>query len=260
MINKFKFSFIVPIKYIRSFGVKGDFTLALSHLIDLKKENEYEKAIKEISLPIWLDNGLFENHSPEELNSLLDKAKKIKATTVFSPDYLYDSKRTKAQIDETYNLMKEKGVISKMRLGVIVQAENRKDWLQQYIDFTNDNRVNLIGLSILSIPFAYKLPITEARIACIKDLLELKIKHKFCHLLGLGSSYDDIKFAMRFAPFIVSNDSSSCFQTGLKELYYDDEMQIPGGKIEEKIDFDLKGITSKQMHYIYTNIKKVREL
>lgn len=252
--------FICPIQYIRSFGAKGDFTLALSHLIDLKKQNEYEKAIKEIDLPILLDNGLFENHSPEPVDSLIKKAIRINAFAFFSPDYLYDSKKTKAQIDETYNSMKEKKIIRQIKMGAIVQADNKKDWIKQYKDFTNDKRISIIGLSILSIPKCFGGSITESRIKCINTISKLKIKHKQNHLLGLGEAYEDLKLAKRIAPFIKSNDSSSCFMTGLNEIKYNNDLTIPGGKIKEKVDFNLKSITPRQMECIYVNIKKVKKL
>ena len=38
-----KMSFISPTKYIKEFQSQGDFILALSHLIDHDKENDYEK-------------------------------------------------------------------------------------------------------------------------------------------------------------------------------------------------------------------------
>jgi hypothetical protein len=255
-----QFSFIVPTKHINSLGIKSDFILALSHLIDLEKENEYEKNIKATKLLVMLDNGVFERHKPEALDALIDKAVKIRAFVFYSPDYLYDARKTEEQIDITYEKMKEKNLLGKIRLGAVVQGNNREEWIEQYVAFTQDERISIIGLSILSIPHAYKLPITKARVACLKDLVKLSVKHKYCHLLGLGDSYDDVKFAIKYCPWVKSNDTSSCFMSGLKGKAYTNDMRVPGGKIKEKMNFNLKQLSPLQKAIIEDNIRKVKEL
>lgn len=254
------FSFISPTQFIKEFQSQGDFILALSHLIDDNEENEYEKAIKKTNLPILLDNGAFEKGYPEGIDSLIRKSKRINAAKFFAPDHLYNSKATKNSVKITLDILKTLKVRDSFQLGAVVQADNPKDWIDQYIDFTNNPEIDFIGLSILSIPKSWKKSISESRIECFKELIKLNITHKPCHMLGLGENYEDIKFAIKNCPWIKSNDSSSCFMTGLHNVKYNDDLTIPGGKIEEKMNFSLEKITEKQKENIQYNINLVKSL
>lgn len=255
-----KMSFISPTKYIKEFQSQGDFILALSHLIDHDKENDYEKAIKETKLPILLDNGAFENSHPEGIDSLIRKARKIKAEKFFAPDHLFNSKATKDAVNITIDILKTLQQRKHFKVGAVVQADNPKDWIDQYVDFTENSEIDFIGLSILSIPKSWGKSITESRIECFKELIKLNIEHKSCHMLGLGENYEDIKFAIKNCPWIESNDTSSCFMTGLNKIKYDKDLIIPGGKIKEKMNFNLSKLTQKQKECIQYNIDLVKKL
>lgn len=267
-INTLELSFITPTSQIKEFGSQSDFILALSHLIDLEKENDYEKAIKETGLEILCDNGLFENHVPEPIDSLLDKAIRIRAFGFFAPDHLYNPIKTKQEIDKAYEVMCKRGLVegyknyvygNKIKLFAVVQADNKEDWLKQYVEFCEDERIDGIGWSILSIPKAWNLPVTEARIECMKEVLKLDVEHKRGHLLGIGNGYADVLFAKKYCPFIKSNDSSCAFQSGLFEKRLNEELEVPGGKIKEKVDFNLKEITKNQRENIQYNINIIKK-
>jgi hypothetical protein len=258
-----KLSFICPTKWINTFGTRGDFILALSHLIDKTHINRYERAILNTKLPIILDNGLFENHKPEKLEDLIFKAVKVGATHFFAPDILFNKKETQDQLDAAIEM--KQGI--PIKLAAVVQADRVEDYLQQLIDFNENPEVDLIGLSILSIPKSYEkdlgeFNVTKSRIALMKTMLQLQndegIKWKDCHLLGLGDSYEDVIFASKNCPFIVSNDTSCCFQSGLflKELAGED-LHVPGGKIKEKVEFEGDALEVPQALIIHDNINKV---
>lgn len=259
-----KVSFITPIKYVGEYGLKSDFILALSHLIEEECENEYEKHIKNTKLPIVLDNGLFENHFPETVDSLIFKAWKIKADSFFAPDFLYDRVTTEKAFDKTFDILESVG-LEDLKLNVVIQANNVTDYLCSYAKFAEDDRVNLIGLSILSIPKSFKeitgtADVTVNRIECLKKLNELGVK-KNSHLLGAGSSYKDIKFAVDNCGWVVSHDSSSAFWNGLFEKEIQDDLEIRGGKTEVKVDFSYnKELTDNQRSVIDNNIHKVRDI
>lgn len=257
-----KLAFITPTKSIKEFGSRGDFTLALSHLMDKDSENEYEKAIKEISLPIILDNGLFENHEPEGLETLVEKAQRVGATHFFAPDILFDANGTRDELKKAVKAKQD----TDLKLAAVVQADNREDYLNQLIEFNADPEVDMIGLSILSIPKSYEKEIgefnvTKARLMLLKDMIDLKeqgVDWKPCHMLGLGDSYQDVIFANKHCPWVVSNDTSSCFQSGKfgKELE-GDFLEVPGGKVQEKVDFDQGEPTKDQKIIISRNINRV---
>lgn len=104
--------FIAPTHFINDpeIGGRSDFLLALSHLVDQHATNEYAQAaieFKKTGKQVFLDNGLFENHVPEAIESLVHKAMLIKADVVFAPDHLYDNEKTKEAFDEFYRVAKE---------------------------------------------------------------------------------------------------------------------------------------------------------
>lgn len=267
-------SFITPTSHIKEFGSQSDFILALSHLINhsemsnaaMPTNPEYEKEIIATGLPILLDNGLFENGIPELIDSLIDKAIKIKAFGFFAPDYLYNSEKTKEQLYRAFDKMIEKELVSgyrnifdkKMMLGAVVQGSTKEEWLKQYVDFCNMDEVDIVGWSILSIPKCFSGSITEARIECMKEVLKLDVKQKRGHLLGIGESYADVLFAKQNCPFIQSNDSSCAFQSGLFGKRLTNNLEVPEGKVKEKVQFDLKNITEEQRQNIQHNINLIK--
>lgn len=275
--EKIKLSFITPTAFIEEFGSQGDFILALSHLIDLDKENEYEKAIKKTGLPIICDNGLFEKGEAEEIETLIKKAIKIGAHTFFSPDVMFDKERTQEKLEEAIKKRKEMGLEDKIKIAAVVQASNEKDYWDQLKDFNENPNIDLIGIPIKPTALCIKIPImewsndggeterfnglkiTKARVELLNQMSQKDIKWKKCHLLGLGNSYSDVEFAQFNCPWVVSNDSGLCFQSGLYGRLIMQGLYVYGGKIEEKIDFSLKEINFKQKEDIQANINKIKE-
>ncbi len=252
-----KQAIITPTKYVEEFGSQGDFILALSHLMDSESINEYEKAIYDTKLPIILDNGLFENHEPEGIHSLLEKAICLNATHFFAPDKLYDREGTRKELTRAINLVKRLRLQKRIKIAAVVQADNQIDYIEQLFDFNKDPGVDLIGLSILSVPKSFGLPITKSRIALMKEMIKLEnvgVVWKDCHLLGLGDSYEDVLFAAEHCPWIVSNDTSCCFQSGSKLKRLNKQLEVPGGKVKEKVDFNQQSLTKMERGDIQHNI------
>ncbi len=256
-----KLSFITPTAYIKKYGSQGDFILALAHLIDLEKENEYEKIIKRTKLPIMLDNSCFEKDSAESIDTLIKKAVRVKAEVFFSPDVMFDSVKTKKELKKTIKRVKEQKI--KIKIGAIVQADNKKDYIKQLLEFNSMKGVSLIGLPIKPSSRSFGLPITESRIKLMKIMLKKEeegVKWKNIHLLGLGDSYKDVIFATKYCPWVVSNDSSSAFQTGLYNCSYDAELEVVQGKVSQKVDFDLKEVYQGLLDDIGYHIKKIKNI
>ena len=271
-------AFITPTRCINLFGNQGDFHLGLSHLMDRYTENEYERALRESGLPIILDNGLFENHNPEGIDPLLTKAIRIKATHFFAPDVLYDAKGTLMALHNTLYVMDQRLLMGKVKVAAVVQGKTESEFFELYDQYQSIPEVELIGLSILAIPRCFgswnESPhkkseiyqhndeeIVPTRIKVLKKLLERGNNHKPVHLLGLGSSYEDVIFAKENCPFVVSNDTSSCFQNGLKgRRIIGDTLQVEGGKVKEKVNFDLRSIKRKQADLIQENINQVKSV
>lgn len=265
-----KLALITPTNYLNKFATQGDFYLALAHLIDDEGKNEYARFHRresEKGRRVILDNGLFEGAqvSPE---ALIQRARVIKAQTVCAPDVLYDSKGTIKGFKSFIRLKHEEGLVCDI-MG-IPQADNPSDWWEcfQFMDLHAE--CNLIGLSILSIPRAFRnsigptsRPITDSRVHLIRQLYAFSYfsGHRItpCHLLGLGESYRDVIEAIKLlGRDIISNDSSSAFVHGMHNVRYRTGGFIPGGKIHEKLDFDLPSnvLNKEQTDAIQDNINE----
>ena len=157
---------------------------------------------------------------------------------------------------------------------MVIQADNIKDYIESYEKFVKDNRVDLIGLSILSIPRCFgakvvdtkKSPyihnddeIVDSRIRCLEKLNELNIQ-KSSHLLGLGNSVKDIIFANENCPWIISHDSSSAFWNAMQGKKILEDGEVEGGKTNVKVDFNFKNATNDQLELAQYNINQIKKL
>ena len=266
--RKFRLSFIVPVKYIKEYGDRSDFILALPHLIDKEKETEYEKAIKETGLPIWLDNGAFENKYPEGIDNLLIKAKKINAELIFSPDFWEDKTGTKRAFENFLYIAKKQRV--NIKVGVVIQAKNWDEFVQFYEECINDKRVDVIGINhkttskIWRAKFKRRYSYDENRmpddrIEALKFLGDkFKDKNRDVHLLGLGGGYEDVIYASKNFPWVKSNDTSAPFWSAVYGKKITEKGDF-GGKIKKPLNFEY--VANKvQLKLAEYNINKIKEL
>lgn len=265
-----KHSYIVPTQYINQpFNEQSDFLLALSHLIDIDCRNEYAQAIMAWSRNTWkpiiLDNGLYENSVPETMDTLLLKAHKIGAESVFAPDFLYDTIKTREALfrfEAHKARMEEERWVELPAINYVIQANNYQDYINEFKQAQLYN-VNLIGLSILAIPKAFSLltwiewiSVNRAvALPMLDDAISGFWTKKKAHLLWLGESLIDIKIAKQY-PWIVSNDSCLCFWTWYKwyEFSYNEHWVLRMGKPKDKLDFDLS-LTHYNEDLINNNIQ-----
>ena len=102
---------------------------------------------------MYLDNGLFENGEPEGPVSLLSKAKILKPTVVFAPDILYKDQDTRTQF-AIFNALK-RALKLKFKTAYVVQASNPLDFLNAYKWAEREMEIDMICLSILSVPRSF---------------------------------------------------------------------------------------------------------
>ncbi len=272
-----KFSNILPTSLISKYS--GDFCMALANYIDLEKENEYEQEIKKTGLPIVLDNGAFETGTPDGVNNLLLKARRLDPAYVFAPDTLFNAAQTRIGF-EAYEYKRIES-FDHHRVAVVVQANNLEEYLEEFKYYNMDPRVSVIGLSYLAISHSLKyktkheIPVTKSaqkkhpfdvfkdpdytkdRIEMLKKIMDLKLDRiKPVHMLGLGRSYEDILFAQKNCPFCRYNDTSTCYMAASKGLLLTEELAVPGGKIRDKINIEDRPSTVVE-NFLKINIKKV---
>lgn len=267
-----KQAYITPTSYLSQFASQGDFYLALAHLIDDNGTNEYarfHRRAAEQGRRVILDNGLFEGASVQT-DELIQRARAIRAHVVCAPDILYNTKGTIKEFKSFIRAKQEAGLVCDV-MG-IPQADNPADFWEcfQFMDLHPE--CSIIGLSILSVPKSFsrfgnkEQPITSSRVHFLRQLYAFSDlsgrRITPCHLLGLGESYDDVKVANELlARDVVSNDTSSTFVHGMHGVEYEEDGTIPGGKIHEKLDFDLpRNLTVQQQALIQKNIDIAKRL
>ena len=260
-----KVSFISPTSLVEQYGNQGDIHLVLSHLLDEENVNDYEAKLRLSGKPLFLDNGLYENKTPEGVESLIKKALRIDAEYFFAPDFLYDREATEKSIDTTWEAIEKHksqlGRFSKTKLAAVVQADNDTDYIESYKKFVADPRISLIGLSILSVPKSFQrrspstTEISRLRMTALSILNELP-QHKDSHLLGAGSSYEDVAYAEVFCPWVVSHDSSSAVWNGIQGKKINiGNLSVEGGKTPIPVDFDWdESLSEQQQENIQHNI------
>ena len=263
-------SLIAPTNLIEEYGNQGDFHLTLAHLLD-DEENEYERKIKESELPIYLDNGLFENGTSVPLDELMEKATRLSAKYVFAPDVLLNREGTEANIDEAHKALEKanKKAGTHVKLAAVVQADNEVDYIESFLKMNNDERVSLIGLSILSVPKSFEEVIgvhniSESRLLLLDRLNfynKAKGPIKDCHLLGAGSSYVEVSYASRNCPFVISHDSSSAIWNGVQGHEIKEDLTVNKGKTKVHVDFNFsEELSEEQKTLIQSNIDRVMSL
>jgi len=270
-----KLAFITPIKYIKDYGNQGDFTLALSHMINKEEETDYEKALKNAKKPIWLDNGAFEKGIPDGIDNLFLKAKKIKAELVFAPDFWNDSKKTLEGLNN-FLYIRKKLNLENIKVGAILQAEDFDSFIQLYKTFQEIPEIDIIGINYLTTSIIWQKKkvlykkelknfihdesrITKDRIEFLKYLKENFKNNKKIHLLGLGNSYEDVLWSIKNFPEVYSNDTSAPFWGATKNKKILKDGSIEEGKSKDKLNFNFIA-TKKQLDLAQFNIKKIKNL
>jgi hypothetical protein len=95
----------------------------------------------------------------------------------------------------------------------VPQGTDRAEWLDCYDRLLDMPEVDMIGLSKLSVPRSFGLPVAEARLACVEEVLK-RPATKPIHLLGGDRSlpWELTEHRRRGNDCVVrSNDSSFAF-------------------------------------------------
>lgn len=250
-------AFITPTAYLDTYSSLGHIYLALAHLVDDNGTNDYARFYRRKAAEghrVILDNGLFEG-AQVDTDALLRRARSIDASVVCAPDVLYNAEGTVKEFKQFIRDKQDFGLQCKV-MG-IPQADNPVDWWNcfRFMDMSQD--CELVGLSILSVPQSFEhvaqaehpdgrhfSRITDSRMYLLRQLSSyeklLGRRATECHILGLGEHYGDILYATaQLKDTVVSCDSSSAFVHGMRNVRYTRLGDIPGGKILEKLDFDL---------------------
>lgn len=256
--TKMKLSIITPEGNLEDFAPLGDMHLLIANFIEPK--SKYTKFYKERNEYIILDTGAFETGVSMPTEELIKRAVLVQADEVASPDVVYNWKETyhnaidfvDATADYTFRRM------------AIPQASNIKDWFRCLEHLMGIDGVDVIGLSILSIPQCFKKEtgvdtIMENRLLCTQMMERegLFFDEYEYHLLGLGNPLE--LMYQKQIKHIRSCDTSGPVVHGMHGVRYDPYLGLIQPKIKEKLDFKTT-IEKKYYNDILHNIAILQKM
>jgi hypothetical protein len=213
--------------------------LVLAHLVD--QDEEYAQFYADHNEFKIMDNGAFElgeSYAPEKL---LELGTKCKAHAIVLPDYPFQSSSVTidASLDVLYEI-RHKG----FKTMFVPQSEvgDLEDWINAYIWASENNDIDIIGMSILGMPTAMPhIPAAYARVVLTQILIDRNIFNfdKYHHYLGLNAGP-----ALEIPPLIKMNamdsmDSSGPVWAGICGTMYSEmcDSYQPVRKISKHVDF-----------------------
>jgi hypothetical protein len=167
----------------------------LAHLC-LKEKNEKFKEYKQFFIDkvkqgyhVILDNSAAEGDLVSE-ELLIQLTKEILPTEVVAIDYLFDSEKTLSALDSFYDLMVKNNLQGKVKIHAVAQGNSPESYMECYLRMLNDKRVDVIGLSKISVPKSFcgltdSNSVSVNRIFLIKKLHSLGLIKKPLHCLGM---------------------------------------------------------------------------
>lgn len=245
-MKKIKFGYIAPLEYLNKIPDSATFHLCLAHLTKYPEYNAFYKAKSERGDYIIMDNSAFELGEGIGINELIEMIDMsgINPTIVVAPDY--PNQPWQKTWESTLNFMdatasKPYGIMA------VPQSEeyDYRGWIEGYKRMLDHPGINIIGMSILAIPNAFKAltgvpDIGFNRLYATKYLLDGGIAssgEKWHHYLGQGDGPGEI-LIQRQLGLIDSNDSSSVFWCAINGIPFDFSASgLKGGKIKMDVDF-----------------------
>lgn len=191
-----KFFVIPPNDHLDLALYNGQKTLyCLAHLClesrnkDFKKYIEFFKDKHKQGYHVILDNGAAEGDLITT-EVLIELTKLIMPTEVIAPDHLYCERKTKNALIKFEHMMEDAGLLNVVAIHAVPQGDTVESFLKSYLFMLDDNLVNVIGFSKLSIPKCFS-KITDSnsvsvnRIYLIKWLNQMNLLSKPIHCLGM---------------------------------------------------------------------------
>lgn len=263
-----KFFVIPPVKHLDLALYNNMKSLyCLAHLCLPEKNPDYKEYIDFFKgkanegYHVILDNSAAEADlvTPETLIAL---TKEIMPTEVIAPDYLYNESMTLFVLEEFADMMEDENLLGKVKLFAVPQGKTVGEYLRCYICMLENTRVDVIGLSKLTVPKCFaeltdSNAVSVNRRYLIKLLNELDLIKKPIHCLGMRgiSEY----YAYKNIPLIRSTDS--CY-TVLGAI---NNEELKADKIVDTVnetphDYFFWKLTDKQIKLAKKNINELKKV
>lgn len=185
-----QFCIITPTAYLEQFASQSSMHLVLAHLVD--RDEQYTSFYKQMSKRgdfIMMDNSAYELKEPFSPDKLIDLATKCGAHAIVLPDYPFQPAHvTIDAAKEFIPAFKAAG----FQTFFVPQSErgDLDDWLQAYMWASENDDIDIIGMSILGIPNAIpNIDPAFARVVMCQMLIDRGLFNfdKHHHHLGLNA-------------------------------------------------------------------------
>jgi hypothetical protein len=220
-----KFSFEVPISYMKKFDKVNDYHFILAHM--LLKDKDYARFYKQSKKFKILDNGCAELGKSIDTNKLVKLAVDYKVDVLVLPDIWMNGSKTYKESLSAIQLIYRKfpKIYKKLNFMFVIQGNSIQDFYRCYTDFESKSFLSMWSDKIIyGIPYmtcakicATLSPndrdddVTNARIRIVQRHPSLVLEETDVHLLGAGFNFSQEISFMRHHPLIKTADTSTPF-------------------------------------------------
>lgn len=258
-----QFCIIAPTAYLDKYASQSSMHLVLAHLVD--QNDEYAEWYANRTEYKIMDNGAFELGESYEPSKLIDLAYKCKANAVVLPDY--PAQLAQKTIDAATKLgpgVKKAGFDTFF----CPQAEigDWDEWERAYRWGSTTNYIDIIGMSILSLPNALPhIPPAYARVVGTELLIRNDVFNfdKYHHYLGLNAGPGlEIPSLIKMNALDSCDSSNPTWHAILGHEYSKNtDSYLPVKKVHAPVQFDYLLTKDKETHRrIQHNIDLTLEL
>ena len=262
--NNPQFCIITPTAYLEDYASQSTMHLVLAHLVD--QDEEYATFYNRREEFKIMDNGAFELGESYAPDKLLQLGVKCSADAIVLPDYPFvHSSKTISESSAVIDEIRHAAGFQTMFVPQSCVGE-LEDWIYAYEWASENEEIDIIGMSILGIPNALPhIPASYARVVMTQMLIDRGIFNfnKYHHYLGLNAGP-----ALEIPPLIKMNaldsmDSSGPVWAGICGTMYSEmcDSYQPVRKISKHVDFNYPMIKDLMVRKaIQHNIQLTQEL
>lgn len=138
------------------YSVYGDIFMFLTPLLaGQSRHPRYVDYCKRADGYSIIDNGAFELEDEGvglEFEQVVDAAVECDADEIILTDYLYDGTRTLEAVERSLNVLSARGRTDEFTVHAVPQGEDFDEWSTCFDRLLEDERIDVLGLSKLSVP------------------------------------------------------------------------------------------------------------
>lgn len=227
-----------PVALLEEYASRGDYHLALSHMI--RTSDEYREFYTEEAKTkrVGVDNGVVEQGESLPLWEVLEAAHTIGAHEIVLPDVLGDAKASAQATYEALEWMARQGCLGDLDLMGVPHGATWTEWLECYLFLLTIPEITIIGISMFDSELLEPQGVYSGRplmlnlldsaelidckrqyhmLGCWKDLREayaLSVFPFFTHEGVYGSAIP------RMRPYVRSMDTGMPVRLGQQGIYH----------------------------------------